>query len=60
MNEARKNEADPTTHRPTDQRRDGMSDGGAMSPSMRQLILSLVKADSDGTWDHLRESEGTG
>jgi hypothetical protein len=51
MSDAQKNETDPTTHRPNDQGRDDRSDGGAMSPSMRQLILSFVKSDSDGTWD---------
>lgn len=25
--------------------------GGAMSPTMRRLILSYVKADSERTWD---------
>jgi hypothetical protein len=26
-------------------------DGGAMSPTMRKLILSFVTADSERTWD---------
>jgi hypothetical protein len=26
-------------------------DGGALSPAMRKLILSFVKADSERTWD---------
>jgi hypothetical protein len=51
MTEAQKNETDPTTHGPNNQWHDDRSDGGAMSPSMRQLILSFGTADSDGTWD---------
>lgn len=48
MTEPRKNEnelAMPTT---TDEGRDDPTDGGALSPSMRQLILSFGKERS---WD---------
>lgn len=31
--------------------RDDHGDGGAMSPTMRQLILTFVKKDSERTWD---------
>ena len=34
-----------------DQGRNERADGGAMSPSMRHLILSFGEADSERTWD---------
>lgn len=35
----------------TDQRRNDRDDEGAMSPSMRQLVLSFGGVDPDRTWD---------
>jgi len=51
MKHGRKNENDQAMNRTTDQGRNDRAAGGAMSPSMRQLILSFGEADSERTWD---------
>jgi len=51
MKEARRNENDPATRRTPDQGRTDRGDEGAMSPSMRELILSFGKADSERALD---------
>lgn len=50
MKEPRKSEDDLGMHRSTEQASNDRSDG-AMSPSMRELILSFGGADPDRTWD---------
>jgi hypothetical protein len=50
MKEPRKNERDPATQGSTEETRNDRGDG-AMSPSIRQLILSFGVADSDPPWD---------
>ncbi len=42
---------DLAVHRTTDQGGNDRGDEGAMSPGMRQLILSFGEADSERTWD---------
>ena len=51
MKQPRKNENDLAIYKTTDQGRKDQADGGAMSPSMRQLILSFGEADSERIWD---------
>lgn len=51
MREANGNENELAMHTTTDQGRDNRGDGEAMSPSMRELILSFGEADSERTWD---------
>lgn len=51
MKKAKTYEGDLATHRTTEQGRNDRGDGSAMSPSMRELILSFGKADSEREWD---------
>ena len=51
MKQPRKNENDLAIYKTTDQGRDDRADGGTMSPSMRQLILSFGEADSERIWN---------
>jgi hypothetical protein len=47
----RRKDRDQAMHGTTDGKRNDRDDGGSMSPSMRQLILSFVGTDSERVWD---------
>lgn len=51
MKRPMKNGNDLAMSKTTDQGSNDQADGGAMSPSMRQLILSFGEADSERIWD---------
>jgi len=52
MSKQRKSERGVSMDRTTDQEQNGsQGDEGAMSPPMRQLILSFVTEDSERAWD---------
>jgi hypothetical protein len=51
MKQAQKNETEQALDRTTGQKQKDRRDRDAMSPSMRQLILSFGDAASDRTWD---------
>ena len=51
MKEARKKDTDPARHGAMHKGQTDRGAGGAMSASMRQLILSFGETDSERTWD---------
>jgi hypothetical protein len=46
-NNTRKDDYEAAPHEASQERSNERSDGGAMSPSMRQLILSFLESDPD-------------